>query len=214
MSQYAIFARVSTTDKQDPTNQIMEMTDLVRYAESKANGKILEYVEHRSGTGKKDRPIFNQMLRDAEAHKFSILVIWALDRLTREGPLKTMLTIDRLHRAGVKVKSLREPWLDPDSPMYELLLPIFAWIAKQEATRISERVRSKLAQRQAQLKEHGYFIAAKSGKRRTQLGRPRVDVDSGVIVKMREAGRSWQEIQQTIGISRGTAQRAAANYGA
>jgi putative DNA-invertase from lambdoid prophage Rac len=208
MTQYAIFARVSTTDKQDPTNQIMEMTDLVRYAESKANGKILEYVEHRSGTGKKDRPIFNQMLRDAEAHKFSILVIWALDRLTREGPLKTMLTIDRLHRAGVKVKSLREPWLDPDSPMYELLLPIFAWIAKQECQRLSERVRSKLAQRQAQLKEHGYFIAAKSGKRRTQLGRPRVDVDGVVIAKLRESGKTWQQVSEITGIARATCQRA------
>jgi DNA invertase Pin-like site-specific DNA recombinase len=137
----AFHARVSTTDKgQDPMNQLVELR---RYSESRTDKMpIIEYVEQETATGKKRRPVFENVLRDAERGRFEVLVIWALDRFSREGPLRTMLLLDRLHRAGVKVKSLKEPWLDPDSPSYDLLLPIFAWIAKQEALRISERVRA------------------------------------------------------------------------
>lgn len=108
----AIHARVSTSDKgQDPRNQLLELR---RYSEGKANcAPIVEYVEQETATGKKRRPVFDQMLQDAERGRFEVLVIWAIDRLSREGPLKTMLLLDRMHRAGVKVKSLKEPWLDP-----------------------------------------------------------------------------------------------------
>jgi DNA invertase Pin-like site-specific DNA recombinase len=54
-----------------------------------------------------------------------------------------------LNSFGVKVKSIREPWLDPQSPTYDLLVPIFSWVAKAEAQRISERVRAGLARAKA-----------------------------------------------------------------
>lgn len=192
----AIHARVSTSDKgQDPRNQLLELR---RYSEGKANcAPIVEYVEQETATGKKRRPVFDQMLQDAERGRFEVLVIWAIDRLSREGPLKTMLLLDRMHRAGVKVKSLKEPWLDPDSPTYDLLLPIFAWIARQEAVRISERVRAGLDR-------------ARSGGK--MLGRPRVAVDVPKIAHLRARGCSWAEIKTTLGISKGTAQRALAGF--
>lgn len=190
----ALHARVSTTDKgQDPTNQLLELR---RYSEGKTNcAPVAEYVEQETATGRRRRPVFDQMVLDAERGRFEVLVIWALDRFSREGPLKTMLMLDRLHRAGVKVKSLREPWLDPDSPTYDLLLPIFAWLAKQEALRISERVRSGLDRARA------------SGKR---LGRPRILVDATKIADLRAQGYSWSEIKAALRISKGTAQRALA----
>jgi DNA invertase Pin-like site-specific DNA recombinase len=82
------------------------------------------------------------MLADAERRKFDVLLIWALDRLSREGTIRTLLLLDQPGKAGVKVRSLSEPWLGPASPTYELLLPIFAWIARQESLRISERVKA------------------------------------------------------------------------
>jgi DNA invertase Pin-like site-specific DNA recombinase len=190
----ALHARVSTTDKgQDPRNQIFELR---RHSESKArSAPIIEYVEQETATGKKGRPVFEKMIQEAEHGRFDVLVIWALDRFSREGPLKTMLLLDRLHRAGVKVKSLKEPWLDPESPTYDLLLPIFAWIAKQEALRISERVRA------------GLDRARSSG---TKLGRPRVVVDAAQISDLRARGYSWAEVRAELGVSKGTAQRALA----
>ena len=190
----ALHARVSTSDKcQDPVNQLLELR---RYSQTNGSGaSVTEYVEQETATGKKRRPVFEQMLEDAERRRFDVLVIWALDRLSREGPFKTMLLLDRLHRAGVKVKSLKEPWLDPDSPTYDLLLPIFAWIAKQEALRVSERVRA------------GLDRARSNGKR---LARPRVIVDTARIASLRAQGHSWADIRAELGISKGTAQRALA----
>jgi DNA invertase Pin-like site-specific DNA recombinase len=190
----ALHARVSTSDKgQDPRNQILELR---RYSETKANSSIpiIEYLEQETATGKKRRPVFEKMLQDAERGRFEVLVIWALDRLSREGPLKTMLLLDRLHRAGVKVKSLKEPWLEPDSPTYDLLLPIFAWIAKQEALRISERVRA------------GLNRAKENGK---TLGRPRVSLDAVRITSLRKQGLSWEAIAHELAVGEGTVRRAA-----
>jgi DNA invertase Pin-like site-specific DNA recombinase len=189
----ALHARVSTSSKgQDPENQLLELR---RYSETKADRTpIIEYVEQETATGKKRRPIFEKMLQDAEHGRFEVLVIWALDRLSREGPLKTMLLLDRLHRTGVKVKSLKEPWLNPESPTYDLLLPIFAWIAKQEALRISERVRA------------GLIRARENGK---TLGRPRVGLEVVRITSLRAQGLSWEAIAHELDVGEGTVRRAA-----
>lgn len=182
----ALYARVSTSDKGQQTEN--QTTELRRYCIDKQLSCI-EYIEEETATGKKRRPVFEQMLADAEQGRFRLLVIWALDRLTREGPLRAMLLLDRLNRAGVKVKSLKEPWLEPESPTYELLLPIFAWIAKQEALRMSERVRAGLAQARA------------NGQ---TLGRPKLGLTVEQLRKvalLREGRSSWEAIGHVLGMT-------------
>ena len=51
----------------------------------------------------------------------------------------------------------------------------------------------------------GLERARKQGKR---LGRPRVHVDANEIAELRAQGRSWREIREATGVSKGTAQRA------
>lgn len=187
----ALYARVSTTDKgQHPENQAAEF---IRFCEQHSYEQLI-YTEQETGTGRKRRPVFEQMLAEAENHKFSVLVIWALDRLTREGPLKTMLTLNRLYLAGVKVKSLTEPWLDPDSPLYELMVPILAWIAKQEARRFSERVHTGLAG---------------ARERGSRLGRPSVPIDGALVHQRRAQGASWRAIARELKVSPATCKKAA-----
>lgn len=185
-----LYARVSTDDKgQDPENQLPEMRRFVTLREW-----ILrrEYIDYVSASGKKVREQFDEMLEACDRGEANIILIWALDRFSREGPLKTMLLLDRLQRAGVRVKSMKEPWLDPDSPTYELLLPIFAWIAKQERIRISERVRAGMAR----AKEHG-----------ARFGRPVHGVDAQQIAMLRSRGHSLRAIAKEVGISEGSVRR-------
>jgi DNA invertase Pin-like site-specific DNA recombinase len=190
VSSAALYARVSTADKgQDTANQIPEFT---RYCQQHQKTPLI-YTEQETGTGRKSRPVFEKVLRDAEFHKFDVLVVWALDRLTREGPLRAMLTLNRLQLAGVKVKSLTEPWLDPDSPLYELLVPILAWIAKQEAKRMSERVHAGLDRARA------------SGRR---LGRPVTVVNADLVRRRRAQGLSWREIGRELKVSPMTCRKA------
>jgi hypothetical protein len=82
---------------------------------------------------------------------------WALDRLTREGTRATLNYLQRLESKGVGYVSYQEQWLDSTGPFKDVMVSMFATLAKQETARISERTLAGL--RSARLR----------GKR---LGRP------------------------------------------
>ena len=186
-----LYARVSTLDKgQEVENQLPEMR---RSVEARNWQLRREYIDRASASGKRVREQFDEMLEACDRHEADAILIWALDRFSREGPLKTMLLLDRLARAGVKVRSLKEPWLDPDSPTYELLLPIFAWIAKQESIRLGERVRAGMAR------------ARENGAR---FGRPPHEADLQQIARLRSRGHSLRAIAKEVGISEASVRRA------
>ena len=186
-----LYARVSTGDKgQDTENQLPEMR---RFVDTRGWQLRREYIDTTSASGKRVREQFDEMLEACDRHEADVIIIWALDRFSREGPLKTMLLLDRLERASVRVKSIKEPWLDPDSPTYDLLLPIFAWIAKQESVRLGERVRAGMARVRA------------SG---TRIGRPGHGVDVQQIARLRSRGHSLRAIAKEVGISEGSVRRA------
>jgi len=136
----AIYARVST-ETQDVSNQVEALEN---YAKA-LKGEIVErYIDVASGKSSK-RPEFQRLLKDAEKHKFDLVLVWALDRFSREGILNTLSYLKKLKSNGVYIKSLKESWLDTrDEGMGNLLISIFAWVAEQERKRISERTKQGL----------------------------------------------------------------------
>lgn len=84
------------------------------------------------------------MMADAAAGQFSILVVWALDRFGRSmgGNVRDLLALDK---AGVKVVSVKEPWMDTAGPIRDLLIAIFSWVAQQERVRLIERTNAGIA---------------------------------------------------------------------
>jgi|GEM_PF-2015409 len=104
----AVYARVSTKDKgQDTENQLAQLRE---FATKQGWTIYREYVDHESGA-KTDRPEFRQMFEDASRRKFDLLLFWALDRLSREGALKTVqhlqLAYACLHGCVARHPSLR-----------------------------------------------------------------------------------------------------------
>ena len=158
----AIYARVSKSDEsQNPENQLNPLRD---YAKALQGQVIEEYVDFASGGGSVDRKNFLRMLEDADKHRFDLVLVWALDRLSREGISNTLGYLERLKRSGVAVKSLAESWLDTrDESFCQLLIAIFSWVASQERKRIVERTIAGLER------------AKRSGKK---LGRPKGKKDS------------------------------------
>jgi len=140
---------------------------------------------------KKKRPKFEEMIEDARKRKFDVLLVWSYDRFSRAG-LKDIRVISDLNSWGVKFVSYQESFLDTTSEMGELLTPIFAWIAKQEAKKISERTKAGLARARSQ------------GKR---LGRPEVTADIQKMKDMRKEGKSLSEIAKSLGVSKETVRR-------
>jgi len=136
----ALYSRVST-EMQDVNNQLMALRD---YAKALGGEVVEEYVDIASGKSS-NREQFRQLLKDAEQHKFDLVLVWALDRFSREGILNTLSYLKRLKENRVGIKSLQESWLDTrDEGTGNLLISIFAWVAEQERIRISERTKEGL----------------------------------------------------------------------
>jgi DNA invertase Pin-like site-specific DNA recombinase len=85
-----------------------------------------EYVDHETG-GTSRRKHFQQMMTDASMRKFDALVVWALDRLTREGVAETFEHIKRLRSHGVEFISYREEHFRTIGPAGELMIAVAAW---------------------------------------------------------------------------------------
>jgi DNA invertase Pin-like site-specific DNA recombinase len=100
--------------------------------------------------------------------------------------------LEEFRALGIDFVSLHEG-VDTSTPNGRLVFGIFASIAEFERELIRDRVKSGLA------------LAKSRGKR---LGRPRVQVDGLKVGALRKEGRSWAEICSSLGISKGTAQRA------
>lgn len=129
-----------------------------------------EYVDMASG-GNSNRPKFQEMLKDARERKFGTILVWSLDRFSREGISNTLHYLEELKRSGVALKSLQESWLDTsDNGMGQLLIAIFSWVAKQERERISERTKAGLVRAKANGKLLGRRFGSKDKGRRKKSG--------------------------------------------
>jgi DNA invertase Pin-like site-specific DNA recombinase len=142
----AIYARVSTDKRQDPENQLRQLR---AWCASACHDIVREYVDHASGgKGAEKRPEFAAMLADAHKQQFDLVLCWALDRLSREGMVLTVLHVQRLASYGVGFHSYTEPMLSADNEMVrEIVLAVMASLAKIERQKISERTRAGMQRR-------------------------------------------------------------------
>jgi DNA invertase Pin-like site-specific DNA recombinase len=189
----AVYIRVSTRDKgQETENQLRQLRG---FCAAQSWHIVAEYEDHESG-GKADRVQFRAMMADAAKRKFDVLVFWALDRSSREGVYETHLHLKRLDEAGVRFRSLTEPYLDSCGMFRDGVISILALIAKQERVRLSERVRAGLSR------------AMESGTRSGRpVGRPKVVVDREKAHELRHEGKSWRQIARICGVGVTTIRR-------
>ncbi len=94
------------------------------------------------------------------------MVVWALDRLSREGPLAILTLVNRLKQKGVKLISYQESWTEAPGEMAELLYALTGWVARMESQRRSERTKAGLARVKAQGKRLGRPPGSKDRRKR------------------------------------------------
>ena len=162
----AVWLRASDPS-QHPENQL---PNLKAWAERRGFIVVGVYQVQESAWRGAHQKALSRMYQDARAGRFRILLVWALDRLSREGVAATLEIIGRLGRYGVKVLSLQEPWTEVEGPMQELLLSIVAWVARMESNRRSERTRAGLARAVAQGKRLGRPTGSKDRRQRSRRG--------------------------------------------
>lgn len=179
----AIYLRVST-EKQTIENQ---RAPLIQFAINRGYNVIGIYQETASGK-KSDREQLNRMLSDAHKGSFNTIIVWSLDRLSREGLLKTMRLLEHLSDIGVSVISYTEQYLDTTNELVRnILLAVLSTLAKAEREKISERTRAGLER------------LRKAGKR---LGRPAAHAQLRIrVLNLLNRGKSAREVARMHGIS-------------
>jgi DNA invertase Pin-like site-specific DNA recombinase len=148
----AIWARVSTTD-QHTENQLAQLR---AWAQARGLEVTDEFVTEdsawQSGNGKGEQfdKARKALIDGARLGKYGVVLVWAIDRLSRKGIEDTLAIMRRLYSCGADIWSHQEGWLETAEPhMRELLVSFMAWMAAQESARRSERIRAGLARRRA-----------------------------------------------------------------
>lgn len=174
-----LWLRVSTDSKgQDPELQRVDLEGVCQQREWQV---VRVYEVEESAYGKKPREQFQAMLEDARRGKFDVLVVWSLDRFSREGEWSVARVMAALQDWNVRFYSYNEPFLDTTGPFAGFLIPLFAWLARQESIRKGKAV------------QLGMDKARARGK---AIGRPVVvdKVNADLVVRLRAEGKSWREI--------------------
>lgn len=193
----ALYARVSKDEKyddrryQDPENQLVELR---RYAEAMGWEIHKEYVDRWSGADP-NRPEFKKLLSDAMRRFFDVILVWKLDRFSREAMSVQLGYIQKLKERGIGMISLTESWLDTrkENPAGDLILAIMAWGASEERRKISERTKSGIAR-------------LKNIKKWTG-GRPRKDLDPkdhSLVIGYYQSGKTPRYIGRKVRVAKST----------
>jgi len=157
-----IYSRVSTGE-QDTKNQSAILTD---WANQRGYEVMGVYSETESAWKNGHQKELARLLDDARKRRFQAVIVWALDRLSREGPLAILTLVNRLKLCGVKVISYQESWTEAPGELGELLYALAGWVARMESQRRSERTKAGLARVVAQGKKLGRPKGTKDKKKR------------------------------------------------
>ena len=157
-----IYSRVST-EEQTTANQVDVLS-----AWAKQREFILAaiYQEQESAWRSGHQRELSRLVDDARRRKFDTVLVWALDRLSREGPLAILTLVNRLKICGVKVISYQESWTEAPGELGELLYALSGWVARMESQRRSERTKAGLARLVAGGKRLGRPPGSKDKKKR------------------------------------------------
>ena len=188
----ALYVRVSTED-QTTENQLLALRQIAQAR----NFEIVAEISETMSGAKKARPGLTRLLEGAHRGEYTVVLVWALDRLGRS-MAATLETVQELDRLGCRVISHQESWLNMDGPVRPLLVAIFAWVAEQERARLIERTQAGLA------------TARRNGKK---LGRKAVALDIDEAFRLRKQGLSIREASKKLGVGVGTLHAALAKAG-
>ncbi len=142
----AIYLRVSTVHQIDKDSLPMQRQELIAYCEYVLGIKEYVIFEDAGYSGKNtDRPGYQQMMSQVRNGLFSHVVVWKLDRISRN-LLDFATMYEELKRLGVTFVSKNEQF-DTSSAMGEAMLKIILVFAELERGMTSERVTATMINR-------------------------------------------------------------------
>ena len=181
-----LYARVSTHDQQTLGLQIDAMTSYI----SDRGWNVAKSVED-VGSGAKDRPGRESLLRASRRREVDVVVVRRLDRWGRSLP-DLVVTLRELTDLGVGFVSLTEA-LDLTTPTGRAMAGMVAVFAEFEREILRERVRAGIAQARKEGRPHG---------------RPRTaSLKADEVLRLKAERVCHSEIARRLGIGRTSVRR-------
>lgn len=190
-----IYLRTSTIE-QNPENQLNDCLGMNKWGE-------YQVISEQQSAFKdfEQRDQFNILLSLIKKKKVSHLIVWDLDRIYRNRKkLAEFFQLCALYKCVIH--SYRQNWLEElnkipppfDEIVHTLMLHIMGWIAEQESTHKSERIRASI-----RIHKDGAY-SYKGNK----WGRKRIStVKKNKIFEMRNNNMSMRVIAKELSISVG-----------
>lgn len=177
-----IYARVSTEDKeQDPERQLIKCR---QYCELHHHTIIKEISEHYTGDS-------NPFERDKGKELLNLdiegIVIYSMDRLTRQHPIKVINMINHLKNRGIKIISITEQAFNMESEFSEIILYIMTWFNNYFLQKLKSDIKS------------GIEKARLKGK---QIGRAKTRFNEYRALELFKKGYSYGMVAKELGVSK------------
>jgi DNA invertase Pin-like site-specific DNA recombinase len=183
-----IYSRVSTSDKNQ--NPEVQSAELRRFCEARGWELFEEITDHGFSGSTDKRPGLQRLVGLAKARKIDVVLVVKLDRLARS--LRHLVSLlDEFASRGVQFVSIRDQ-IDLTTASGRLMMHLLGAFAEFERSLIRERTMAGL--------DH----ARRCGKK---LGRPKTR-DDAAILRLRQEGLSYTQIQKQLGVSRPSIHRA------
>ena len=178
-----IYARVSTHDQQTLPMQLKAMRGYVRQRKWKLTLQVEEV-----GSGAKQRPMREELMKAARRREVDYIVVWKLDRWGRS-VADLVTTLAELRDLSIGFVSLTEA-LDFTTASGRAMAGLLSVFAEFERDMLSERVKAGIANARAEGRRHG---------------RPRTAATKAAKVKkLYRKGWNKSRIARGLEISRGS----------
>lgn len=142
----ACYARVSSEQDSQTLSYATQKSYFIDYINSQENMEFAGFYgdEAISGTNRTHRVQFNQMMEDAKAHKFDLILTKSLSRWARN-TLDAFACIRELKALDPPVRVIfQKENIDTGNAQGELVLTIMSALAQEESRSISENIRWSL----------------------------------------------------------------------
>ena len=150
----ACYVRVSTTN-QIENYSIGEQTKRTEaYCKARGWSVCKVYSDGGYSGGDIKRPALEQMLEDMQQHKFDVVVVFKLDRLSRSQKDTLTLIEDKFANAKIDFASATEN-LDTTTPLGKAMIGIISVFAQLEKDQITERFMTGRVARTRDGRYHG-----------------------------------------------------------
>jgi DNA invertase Pin-like site-specific DNA recombinase len=120
-----------------------------------ARYEVTEPVRDGGKIGREYQRTLEQALEGAQAGRFQVLAVWALDQIVCNGAEGALRIIRQFRQRGVIIVSVNESWLNDEPGAQDVLVAFAGWMAQHEFRYRSDQIRAGLARRRAEGKPVG-----------------------------------------------------------